>query len=52
MNYLHITGFIFLTALGITIFLGIVSYWYLKGKNKKNKNKNVDAESDDPHFGI
>lgn len=50
MNYLRLTGFIFLTALGITIFLGIVSYWYLKGKNRKNKNR--DTEPDDPHFGI
>lgn len=50
MNYLHLTGFIFLTALGITIFLGIVSYWYLKGKHRKNKK--VDADANDPHIGI
>lgn len=50
MNYLHLTGFIFLTALGITIFLVIVSYWYLKSKNRKNKD--IDAESDEPHIGI
>ena len=50
MVYLHLTGFVFLTALAITFIIAIGSYWYLKRNNRKNKN--VDAESEDPHIGI